>query len=46
MEKWEEAGDHNWTNTAKQFFKEYGVVTWAAEKAAQRAGFNSDAALR
>ena len=46
MEKWEEAGDNNWTNTVKNFVKEYGVVTWAAERAAQRAGFDSAAAFR
>ena len=46
MEKWEEAGERNWTNTVKHFFKEYGVVTPAAERAAQRAGFDSAAALR
>ena len=46
MENWEEAGDCNWTNTVKNFVKEYGVVTWAAERAAQRARFDSDAALR
>ena len=46
MEKWEETGDRNWTNTVKHFVKEYGVVTQAAERAAQRAGFDSAAALR
>ena len=45
IEKWEEAGDRDWTNTVKQFVKEYGVVTRAAERAAQRAGFDSAAAL-
>ena len=46
MEKWEEAGDRNWTDTVKHFVKEYSVVTRAAERAAQRAGFDSAAALR
>ena len=46
MEKWEEAGDRNWTNTAKNFVKEYGVVNRAAERAAQRARFDSAAAFR
>ena len=30
----------------KHFVKEYGVVTWEAERAAQRDGFDLDAALR
>ena len=46
MEKWEESGDRNWTNTVKHFIKEYGVVTRAAERAAQRAGYKSAAAFR
>ena len=46
MEKWEETGDLNWTNTIKHFVKEYGVVTRAAERAAQHAGFDLAAALR
>ena len=46
MQKWEEAGDRNWTNTVKHFVKEYGVVTRAAERAAQHAKFDSAAALR
>ena len=46
MEKWEEAGDHNWTNTIKHFVKEYDVVTRAAERAAQRAGFDLATALQ
>ena len=46
MEKWEESGDHNCTNTVKHFVKEYGVVNRAAERAAQRAGFNLAATLR
>ena len=45
-EKWEEAGDRNWTNTVKHFIKEYSVVTRASELAAQRAGFDLSAALR
>ena len=46
MDKWEESGDRNWTNTVKHFVKEYGVVTRAAERAAQRAGFESATAFR
>ena len=46
MEKWEKTGDRNWANTVKHFVKEYGVVTRAAERAAQRAGFESAAAFR
>ena len=46
MEKWEEAGDRNWTNTVKQSVKEYIVVTRAVERAAQRDGFDLAAALR
>ena len=46
MHKYEESGNLNRTNTVKHFFKEYGVVTPAAEQAAQRAGFDSAAALR
>ena len=38
MEKWVESGDRIWTNAVKHFVKEYGVVTRAAERAAQRAG--------
>ena len=40
--KWQK----NWTNTVKHFVKEYGVVTRAAERAAQRAGYKLAAALR
>ena len=46
MEKWEEAGERNWTNTVKHFVKEYDVVTLAVERAAQHSGFDSVAALR
>ena len=46
MEKWEEAGYRNWTNTVRHFVKEYGVVNRAAERSAQRAGFDSAAVLR
>ena len=46
MEKWEENGNRKWANTVKHFVKEYGVATRAAEWAAQRAGFESAAALR
>ena len=46
MEKWEETGDRNLANTVKHSVKEYGVVTRAAERAAQRAGFESAAAFR
>ena len=46
MEKWEEGGDRNWTNTVKHFVKEYGVVTREAERAAQRVGYESATALR
>ena len=46
MEKWEEAGDRNWTNTVKHSVKEYSVVTRAVKRAAQRDGFDSAAALR
>ena len=45
-EKWEESGNINLTNTVKHFVKEYGVVTRAAERAAQRAGYESAAAFR
>ena len=34
MEKWEDSGDRSWTTIVKQFVKEYGVVTRAAERAA------------
>ena len=46
IEKWEESGDRIWTTTVKHFVKEYGVVTRAAERAAQRAGYGSAAAFR
>ena len=46
MEKWEEIGNINWTNTVKHFVKEYGVVTRAVERAAQRAGYELAAAFR
>ena len=46
MEKWEENGDRNWANTVKHFVKEYSVVTRAAERAVQHAGFESAAAFR
>ena len=46
MEKWEESGDRSWNTTVKHFVKEYGVVTRAAERAAQRAGYESAAAFR
>ena len=46
MEKWEESGDRSWTNTVKHFVKEYEVVTRAAERAAQRAGYEYAAAFR
>ena len=46
MEKWEETVNINWANTVKHFVKEYGVVTRASERAAQRAGFESAAAFR
>ena len=46
IEKWEESGDRNWTNTVKYFVKEYRVVTRAAEQAAQHAGYESAAAFR
>ena len=45
MEKWEESGDRNWANTVKNFVKEYGVVTRATERAAQRTGYESAAAF-
>ena len=41
MEKWEEIGYRIWTTTVKHFLKEYGVVNRAAERAAQRARFES-----
>ena len=43
MKKWEESGDRSWTTTVKHFVEEYGVVTRAAERAAQRAGYESAA---
>ena len=46
MEKWEESGNRKWTNTVKHFVKEYGVVTRAAERAAQQAGNKSATAFR
>ena len=46
MEKWEESGDRIWTTTVKHFVKEYDVVTIAAERAAQREGYESAAAFR
>ena len=46
MEKWEENGDRNWVNTVNHFVKEYGVMIRAAERAAQHAGFELDAAFR
>ena len=46
MEECEESGDRSWTNTVKHFVKEYGVVTIAAERAAQRAGYESSATFR
>ena len=46
MEKWEESGDRSCTTTMKHFMKDYGVVTRAAEQAAQRAGYESAAAFR
>ena len=46
MEKWEETGNINWAKTLKHFVKEYGVVTMASERAAQRTGFESAAAFR
>ena len=46
MEKWEGSGDRIRTNTVKYFVKEYGVVTRAAERAAQCAGYESAAAFR
>ena len=46
MKKWEESGNINWANTVKHFVKEYGVVNRAVERAAQRAEFESAAALR
>ena len=46
MEKWEESGNRSWTNTVKHLVKEYGVVTRSAERAAQRAGYESAATFR
>ena len=46
MEKWEENGDQNWTNTIKHFVKAYGFVTQASERTSQHAGLDSSAALR
>ena len=46
MEKWEESGDRSCNTTVKHFVKEYGVVTRAAERAAQRAGYESAAAFK
>ena len=45
MEKWEESGNINWSNTEKHFVKEYSVVTRAAERAAQCARFESTTAF-
>ena len=46
MEKWEETGERNWANTIKHVAKEYGEVARTAERAAQRARFDSGAAFR
>ena len=46
MEKWEESGDISWNNKVKHFLKEYGVVTRAADRAAQRKGYEYAAAFR
>ena len=46
MEKLEDSGDRNWTTTVNHFVKEYGVVTRAAERAEQRAVYESAAAFR
>ena len=46
MEKCEETSDRNWAKNVKHFVKEYDVVTRAADRAAQRAGFELAAAFR
>ena len=46
MEKWEKSGDRSCTTTVKYFVKMYGVVTRAAERTAQCAGYESAAAFR
>ena len=45
MKKCKKEGEHNCTNTVKHFVKEYGVVTRAAERSVQRAGFYLAATL-
>ena len=46
MEKWDEIGDRNWTNTVKHFVKDSRVVIRVAEQETQSAGYESAAAFR
>ena len=46
LEEWEASVDQSWTVTRDLFTKEYGVVTRATNREAQRSGYESADALR
>ena len=46
LEEWEAAVDQSWLATRDSFAKEYGVITRATNREAQRSGYESADALR